>query len=382
MPSTEQGVASSGNQLTIDQVDLALVRLPLIRPFVTSSSRKEYLEHILVKVFANGLVGWGECASPSGPYYCEETVETCWHMLRDYLVPSVLGRSWRSIEELVAGYQNVKRNNFAKAGLEMACWDLLAQSEGQPLHVLLGGTRKEILSGVSLGIESDTHHLIELIGRFLSEGYRRTKLKIAPGRDVRVISAVREQYPDLPLMADANSAYSLSDLPILRQLDAFGLMMIEQPLAYDDIIDHARIQQEVATPICLDESIHSSEDARKALEMGSCRIINIKVSRLGGLLEAKRVHDLCYAQSVPVWCGGMHEFGIGRAANVAISSLPGFTIPGDVSGSDKYYAEDIVEPPIRAIQGAIAVPQAPGLGYAPDEDLISAHTTRRLSLTG
>ncbi len=381
MQPNEQGKAKGRNQLKIDRVDLALVRLPLIRPFVTSSSRKEHLDHILVKVFASGLVGWGECASPSGPYYCEETVETCWHMLRDYLVPSVLGRQWNRVDELTACYQSIKRNNFSKAGLEMACWDLLAQSEGQPLHLLLGGARQEILSGVSLGIESDTRHLIELIGQFLGEGYRRTKLKIAPGRDVGVISVVRDRYPDIPLMADANSAYSLSDLALLRKLDAFGLMMIEQPLAYDDIIDHAKVQKEVATPICLDESIHSSEDARKALEMGSCRIINIKVSRLGGLLEAKRVHDLCYARGVPVWCGGMHEFGIGRAANVAISSLPGFTIPGDVSGSDKYYTEDVVEPPIRAIQGAIAVPQGPGLGYAPNEEFISYHTTRRLSIT-
>jgi len=381
MQPSEQSIVKNGNQIKIERVDLAMVGLQLIRPFVTSSSRKDHLDHILVKVFANGLVGWGECASPSGPYYCEETAETCWHLLRDYLVPSVLGRPWNCIDELTAFYRNVKRNNFAKAGLEMACWDILAQSEGQPLHALLGSTRTEILSGVSLGIESDTHQLIELVGQFLNEGYRRIKLKIAPGRDVGVIGAVREQYPGIPLMADANSAYSLSDLPTLRQLDAFRLMMIEQPLAYDDIVDHAKVQQELVTPICLDESIHSTEDARKALELGSCRIINIKVSRLGGLLEAKRAHDFCYAQGVPVWCGGMHEFGIGRAANVAISSLPGFSIPGDVSSSDKYYTEDIVDPPIRAIRGAIAVPQDPGLGYTPNEEFISYHTTRTVSIT-
>lgn len=382
MQQSEQSAGATGSQLKIDRVELSVVRLQLIRPFATSSSRKEHLEHILVKAFANGLVGWGECACPSDPYYCEETTETCWHLLRDYLVPAVLGHSWTGIDELTACYHNVKRNNFAKAGLEMACWDILAHSKRQPLHALLGGTRPEILSGVSLGIEGDTRHLLELIDQFLGEGYRRTKLKIAPGRDVEVISAVRERYPHIPLMVDANSAYRLSDLPLLRQLDAFGLMMIEQPLAYDDIIDHAKVQKELVTPVCLDESIHSSEDARKALELGSCRIINIKVSRLGGLLAAKRVHDFCYARGVPVWCGGMHEYGIGRAANIAISSLPGFSLPGDVSGSDKYYAQDIVNPPIRAIQGAIAVPREPGLGYTPDEEFISYHTTRHVSITG
>jgi len=368
-------------KMQVERVDLMIVRMKLVHSFATSSSRKEHLDHILVKVFANGLVGWGECASPSDPYYCEETTETCWHILKDFLIPSVLGRAWTQIEELASFYQRVKRNNFAKAGLEMACWDILAQAKELPLHVLLGGTRNEILSGVSLGIEQDIGYLFSLIDQFLDEGYRRIKLKIAPGRDVEVVSRVRERYPDVPLMVDANSAYNLSDLPLLQQLDAFDLMMIEQPLAYDDIIDHAKLQGELQTPICLDESIHSTKDAREALELGSCRIINIKVSRLGGLLEARRLHDLCYAQGIPVWCGGMHEYGIGRAANVAVSSLPGFSIPGDVSGSDKYYAQDLVDPPIRAVHGAIAVPQSPGLGYTPNEELISRHTIRKLSLT-
>lgn len=355
--------------------------MELIRSFATSSSQKSYLDHILVKAYADGLVGWGECACPSDPYYCEETTETCWHMLKDFLVPAVLGQSWQTIEDVTARYKKVKRNNFAKAGLEMACWDLLAQRENKSLAALLGGTRGEILSGVSLGIEQDTGRLFALIDQFLGEGYRRIKLKIGPGRDVDVVRAVRERYPDIALMADANSAYTLEDLPLLQALDDFDLTMIEQPLAHDDIVDHAQVQRALRTPICLDESIHSVEDARKALDLGSCRVINIKVSRLGGLLEAQRVHNLCYARGVPVWCGGMHEYGIGRAANVAISSLPGFSLPGDVSGSDKYYDEDLVEPPIRALDGAIVVPHSVGLGYAPDEKRIARRTIRAIELT-
>jgi O-succinylbenzoate synthase len=303
-------------------------------------------------------------------------------MLKDFLVPAVLGQPWTQIEELTQLYKNVKRNNFAKAGLEMACWDLIAQAQGQPLHAILGGNRKEILSGVSLGIEQDIGRLFDNIEQFLDEGYRRIKLKIAPGKDVDVIRQVRERYPDLPLMVDANSAYTLSDLPVFKALDTYSLMMVEQPLAHDDIIDHAKLQRELQTPLCLDESIHSVADARKALELGSCRIINIKVSRLGGVLEAKRVHDFCHAQEVPVWCGGMHEYGVGRAANLAISSLPGFSLPGDVSGSDKYYAQDIVDPPIRAVRGAIAVPRQPGIGYTPNEERIHHYAIRTLSLPG
>jgi O-succinylbenzoate synthase len=366
--------------MRIERAELLLVRLPMIRSFATSSSRKSEQAHILVKLYAGGLVGWGECASPTDPYYCEETSETCWHMLRDFLLPGIIGREWAGPEDVLASYAKLKRNNFAKAGLEMACWDLLAQAAGRPLHAMLGGTRSEVLSGVSLGVEQETDDLLRLIAQYLGEGYRRIKLKIAPGKDVSVIAAVRERFPDVPLMADANSAYTLADLPILKQLDAFGLMMIEQPLAHDDIVDHAKLQAELSTPICLDESIHSVDDARKALDLGSGRIINIKVSRLGGLLNAKKVHDHCLARGVPVWCGGMHEFGVGRAANLAIASLPGFSIPGDVSGSDKYYHEDIVQPTILAERGAIPLSMEPGLGYTVDEERVDRACERRLVL--
>lgn len=370
---------------TLQSVELYLVRLPLVRPFTTSSHTKDHLEHILIRVRDEaGREGWGECASASDPYYCSETSETSWHILRDFLIPGLLGHGWDHPDAAAATWRIVRGNRFAKAGLEMACWDLYCRTRGEPLAGPLGGTRKEIHSGVSLGIEPTPDAIVEQVAHYLDQGYKRIKMKIAPGRDVAFVSAVRRRWPDVQLMADANSAYSLDNpehIAALRGLDGLNLMMIEQPLADDDIVDHAQLQAQLETPICLDESIHSVDDARKALDLGSCRIINIKVSRLGGLSEARRVHDLCFGRGVPVWCGGMHEFGIGRAANVAICSLPGFTIPGDVSGSDKAYREDIVEPPIRAHGGAIDVPwDRPGIGFEPHIERIKASTVRELVL--
>jgi O-succinylbenzoate synthase len=370
---------------TLQTVELYLVRLPLIRPFTTSSHTKDHLDHILIRARdSSGAEGWGECASAADPYYCSETTESSWHILRDFLVSSVLGVAWDHPDAAARTWEKVRGNNFAKAGLEMACWDLFTRSRNASLAHALGGTRHEIVSGVSLGIEPTPAAIVEQVERFLDQGYRRIKMKIGPGRDLAYLRAVRDRWPDILLMADANSAYSLDepqDVAALRALDDLNLMMIEQPLADDDIVDHARLQVQLRTPICLDESIHSVHDARKALDLGSCRIINIKVSRLGGLSEARRVHDLCQSRGVPVWCGGMHEFGVGRAANVAISSLPGFTLPGDVSGSDRAYREDIVDPPIRAHDGAIGVPlDRPGLGFDTNLDRIKAHTIRELLL--
>jgi o-succinylbenzoate synthase len=366
--------------MRIVRVELRIVRLPLVRTFRTSSSSKDHIDHILVRLTSeDGVEGWGECASPSDPYYCPETTETCWHILKDFLVPKVLGREWSTIDELIALFGPIKGNNFAKAGLEMACWDALARLEGLSMAAMLGGTRTEIHSGVSLGIERELDALLEQVDRYIEEGYRRIKLKIAPGWDVTVVKAVRDRHPDVPLQVDANSAYTLDDVATLKQLDQFDLLLIEQPLAHDDIVDHARLQAQLTTPVCLDESIHSAEDARKALDLGSCRVINIKVSRVGGLREALRIHDLCQSRGVPVWCGGMHEFGIGRAANVAVASLPGFSLPGDVSGSDKYYREEIVEPPIIANRGVVEVPTGPGIGHRPLLDRIVRHTLRELT---
>lgn len=369
----------------LESVELYLVRLPLIRPFTTSSHTKDHLDHILIRVReASGAEGWGECASAADPYYCSETTESSWHILRDFLIPEVLGAEWQHPDQAAATWQKVRGNNFAKAGLEMACWDLFCRERGTALAAELGGTRAEIHSGVSLGIEPTVEGILEQVERFLNQGYRRIKMKIGPGRDLAYLRAVRERWPDVLLMADANSAYSLEDpehVKALKALDDLNLMMIEQPLADDDIVDHALLQAELATPICLDESIHSVHDARKALDLGSCRIINIKVSRLGGMSEAKRVHDLCLSREVPVWCGGMHEFGVGRAANVSICSLPGFTLPGDVSASDRAYREDIVDPPIRAHKGAIDVPwDRPGLGFDANLERIQERTVRQLTL--
>jgi O-succinylbenzoate synthase len=370
---------------TLASVELYLVRLPLVRPFTTSSHTKTHLDHILMRVRdRDGAEGWGECASASDPYYCSETSETSWHILRDFLVPGVLGVAWTHPDEAANTWQLVRGNRFAKAGLEMACWDLFTRSRDEPLAAALGGTRPEIHSGVSLGIEPTVAGIIEQIEHYLDQGYKRIKMKIGPGRDLAYLRAVRERWPDVLLMADANSAYTLDNpehVAALQALDDLNLMMIEQPLGDDDIVDHARLQAKLKTPICLDESIHSLDDARKALDLGSCRIINIKVSRLGGLSEARRVHDLCRARDIPVWCGGMHEFGVGRAANVAICSLPGFTLPGDVSGSDKAYREDIVDPPIRAHAGAIDVPwDRPGLGFDANLSRIKAASVRELVL--
>lgn len=370
---------------TLRSVELFLVRLPLVRPFTTSSHTKDHLDHILMRVRdTDANEGWGECASPADPYYCAETTETSWYMLTDFLIPGVLGHTWNHPDEAATTWRAVRGNNFAKAGIEMACWDLFSRARGEPLAQAIGGTRREIQSGVSLGIEPTPQAIVRTVGEYLDQGYQRIKMKIGPGRDVAFVSAVRERWPDVLLMADANSAYTLENaahLDALRALDSLDLMMIEQPLADDDIVDHARLQDQLATPICLDESIHTLADARKALDLGSCRIINIKVSRLGGISEARRVHDLCLARDVPVWCGGMHEFGVGRAANVAICSLPGFTLPGDVSGSDKAYRQDIVDPPIRARRGTIPVPwDRPGLGFDANIERITAATVRQLTL--
>lgn len=363
--------------MRIDRIDLFLVRLPLVRPFRTSSSVKDHLDHILVRASAGDLVGWGECASPSDPYYCPETVETCWHILTSCLVPGVVGKEWESIEAFVGLFGPIKGNRFARAGLEIAAWDLMARAEGRPLRELIGGVRKRIASGVSLGIEADRGKLFAQVDQYLDEGYRRIKLKIGPGNDVEVVRAVREKYGDIPLQVDANSAYTLEDAELLRSLDEFGLLLIEQPLGHDDIVDHARLQAVLRTPVCLDESIHTADDARKAIELGACRAINVKVSRVGGLLESRKVHDICYERGVPVWIGGMHEFGVGRAANVAVASLPGFVLPGDASGSDKYYLEDIVEPPIRAVTGMVDVPEGLGLGHEVVMKRVEERTIRR-----
>lgn len=349
--------------IRIDHIELHRVRLPLIRPFRTSSAYRTHIEHILIHLIdSDGAEGWGEIATAIDPFYNAETTQTAWHLAEEFLCPMILGKSWTNPEEFRNLYQKVKGNRFAKSGLEMAAWDLLGRKAGVSVGSMLGGVRDRVDVGVSLGIEKEIPELISQVEKYVSEGYRRVKLKIAPGWDIQAVEAVRSQWPDLPLQVDANSAYTLKDIEVFQTLDQFGLLLIEQPLADDDIVDHAQLQLRLKTPVCLDESLHHLDDVRKALQLNSCGVVNIKVSRVGGLQESKAIHDYCADREIPVWCGGMHEFGIGRTANLAIASLPGFTLPGDTSGSDKYWMEDIIEPPITVENGTVRVPTEPGLG--------------------
>ena len=363
--------------MRISQVELRKVSLPLVRPFRTSSSYRQSITPVLVRVQAeSGQVGWGECSAPVDPYYCAETTGTCWHILKEFLVPSLLEQDWREPGEIAPLFGPIKGNRFARAGLEMACIDAWCRENGLSVARWLGGTRARIESGVSLGIETDLGRLFAIIDQHLAEGYARIKLKIAPGHDLNLVRSVRSAYPSLKLQVDANSAYTLTDTNTLRQLDDLQLLLIEQPLGDDDLIDHAELQKQLVTPLCLDESLHSLDDVRKALQIQACRVVNIKPGRVGGLVEARRIHDYCQARTIPVWCGGMHEFGIGRAANVALASLPGFSLPGDVSGSSKYFEHDLVTPAIEAERGTIFVYyEQPGLGVEPQLDRIEHHTT-------
>lgn len=366
--------------MKISRIELREIRLPLVHFFEASFGRTTVRRIVLVRVEADGLAGWGEVTCGEEPFYSHETPETAWHILRDFLVPWGLKSEWASAADMAPCFRPIRGHNMAKAALENALWDIEAQQKGVPLAKLVGGTLEEIPCGVSIGIQNSVEELLEKIQREVDAGYQRIKVKIKPGWDVEVLDRVRNQFPRIALMADANSAYSLADLRRLKELDRFYLMMIEQPLGWEDLVDHAKLQRELATPICLDESIHSADDARKALEIGAGKIINIKLGRVGGYSSARAVHDVCRARNVPVWCGGMLESGVGRAHNIALSSLEGFTLPGDVSASRRYWNEDIIDPEVTvSAQGTIRVPQIPGLGYAPNLERIEKVTARRES---
>ncbi|MFG1816498.1 o-succinylbenzoate synthase [Kribbella sp. NPDC049174] len=358
------------------------VRMPLVHAFRTSSHRKTQLDHILVELEdASGAIGWGEIASPSDPYYAPETVETCWHIAEHHLLPAVLGKPWERPEQVAQLWAKVRGNQFAKAGVDVAAWVLWAAVHEVPLAQALGGTRGEVIAGVSLGIEPTIGDLLTEVRRQVAAGYPRIKLKIAPGWDVEPVRAVRADFPDLDLHVDANGIYteSIEHLTALRALDEFELTMIEQPFAPRNLLAHARLQPHLVTPICLDESVETLDDLETALSIEALRVLNIKVSRMGGLTAARAAHDRAQQAGIPVWCGGMHEFGIGRAANVALSSLPGFTLPSDVSASEKYYARDLINPPVSAEHGVVQVPKASGLGHTVDTELIAANTVATLS---
>ena len=364
--------------MIIRRVELREIRLTLLHPFETSFGRTTERHIILVRVEDDdGGEGWGECVADETPFYSEEWTETAWPVLQQFLAPLVIGTAIESAEEVDGRFAHVRGNRMAKAAIETAVWDLDARRRNVPLWKLLGGTRTEIPSGVSIGLQPTTSALIQKIEKELAAGYQRIKIKIKPGHDLELVKAVRARFPEIPLMVDANSAYRLTDAPMLRELDRFNLMMIEQPLAHDDIVQHAKLQREITTPICLDESIRSSEDARHAIDIGACRIINIKLGRVGGHVEARRVEQACRERGIPVWCGGMLEAGIGRAHNIALSTLSGFVLPGDVSASARYWDEDIIDPPVTvSSRGTIVPPSGAGIGFAVKRERIEKLTVR------
>ncbi|HEY0173943.1 MAG TPA: o-succinylbenzoate synthase [Pyrinomonadaceae bacterium] len=369
--------------MNIRLIELREIRLRLVHFFETSFGRTVERRIMLVRaVDADGAEGWGECTAGEGPFYSEEWIDSAWEVTRLFLAPMVLGREVEGAAEVGALMRRARGNRMAKASIETACFDFEAKRAGVPLWRHLGGARREIPCGVSIGIQ-DTHaQLLEKIETELAAGYQRIKIKIKPGWDREAVEKVRGRFPDIRLMVDANSAYTLDDAPTLRALDEFGLMMIEQPLAYDDREDHAKLQRQIKTPVCLDESVRSAEDARKAIELGACRIVNVKLGRVGGHAEAARVESVCREAGLPVWCGGMLESGIGRAHNIAMATLGGFTLPGDVSASSRYWAEDIIEPEVTVTpQGTIVASDAPGLGFEIKRDLVEALTVRSEKLS-
>ena len=359
--------------MTITSIELREIHLPLIHFFETSFGRTTERRIVLVRVIdQDGADGWGECTAGEGPFYSDEWTDTAWATLQEFLAPMVMETEVKA-SEVFGLMRPVRGHRMAKAAIETACWDLEAKRANQPLWKHLGGTRPEIPCGVSIGIQESPETLLEKIEREVAAGYQRIKIKIKPGWDRNIIKLVREKFPHIRLTGDANSAYKLCDAPIFRELDQFDLMMIEQPLAHTDIFDHAELQKQIKTPICLDESIRSSEDAAHAIALGSCRIINVKLGRVGGHAEAKRVEHVCRESNIPVWCGGMLESGIGRAHNIAMSTLAGFTLPGDVSASARYWRRDIIDPPVTVTsRGTIIAPEEPGIGFRVDIDRINS----------
>lgn len=369
--------------MKIESVSLQHLSMPLVAPFETSFGREIDRECILITLRADGLTGLGECVASRHPGYNYETTGTAWHILKDFIVPQILDQELTTAADFQRRVHGIRGHHLAKAGVEMALWDLQGKRAGKPLRELIGGERNKVEVGVSVGLQDSPQALVDRVRGYLESGYARVKIKIKPGRDVGDAEAVRATFPDLRLQVDANSAYTLDSAIALRPLDELNLLLIEQPLFEDDIWDHRRLQQQFRTPICLDESIVSPRHARYALEMKACRIINIKAARLGGLSQAIEVHDLCLEAGLPVWCGGMLETGVGRASNLALASLPGFVLPGDISASDRYYQRDITRERFRLnSDSTIDVPTASGLGITLDEAAVSSFSLERLDIDG
>ncbi len=361
--------------MKVTNITVRHLKKHLKHPFKTSFGLFHDREFLLLEAKdESGTIGWGECVAFDSPWYTEETVKTSWHILEDFLIPMILHKEISHPDEVSDLFKSIRKNNMAKSTIEGAIWDIYAQQTNQSLAKALGGNKEKIEVGISIGIQKTIEKQIEVVGQAVNKGYKRIKVKIKPGWDVNVLSALRQHFPHASIMADANSAYTLKDIPLFKELDQFNLTMIEQPLAYDDIIDHAKLQKQIKTPICLDESINSVEDARKAIELGSCRVINVKIGRVGGLTEARKIHDLCKENGIPVWCGGMLEAGIGRAHNIALTTLSNFVLPGDTAGSSNYWEEDIITPEVVVEDGYIHVPKISGIGYQPSLESINKFT--------
>jgi O-succinylbenzoate synthase len=362
----------------IDRIELRQTKMELVSPFETSLGVELFEEHIIVRIDGDGVTGWGECVVEPSPSYSYETLQTAWHILGDFLISSILGKDFSAINDALMPYKWIRGHRMAKAGVEAALADAFAKSKGISLSTFLGGTRKRISVGVSVGLQSSPAALVKVIAGYLQDGYKRIKIKIAPGRDLDLVKAVRKEFPNIQLQVDANSAYTLNDIEMLQALDSYDLQLIEQPLGYDDIYDHSILQRKLKTPICLDESIYTVSDTRAAIELESCKIINIKPGRVGGYTESIKIHDFCLSKNIPVWHGGMDESGIGRAGNVALASLPNFTLPGDISASKRYYKQDIVEPEfIVNPDGTMDVPTKAGIGVEVNIKTLDKVTVRK-----
>lgn len=361
--------------MKLESVTVRRLTMEMLTPFTTSFATQTHRDLLIVEAHGEGLVGYGECVAMAAPLYSEEATSLCQVALQEYLLPALVGKEIdhpRRVSEILRPF---KRNNMAKSAVEGAVWDLWARQQGLSLAETFGGTRAQVDVGLSIGIKESEAELVDAVGAAVDTGYRRIKIKIAPGRDLEMLRTVRREFPETLLMADANSAYTLKDIALFQALDELDLMMIEQPLAHDDIVDHRHLQSRIRTPICLDESIHSAQDARQAIELGSCRIINVKIGRVGGIAESLEIERICREAGIDLWCGGMLETGVGRLHNVAIASLAGFTLPGDTAPSSRYWAQDIIDPEVTMDAGRIIVPRQTGrgqagLGHAVRQDLL------------
>jgi len=363
--------------MKVRQIIQREIQIKLVVPFETSVETTDLRRIILIEADVDGVIGWGECVAAETPSYSPETVDTAWLIQRDFLWPLLKDKEFASAVDVWGLFERARGHNMAKGAIEAAIWDAEARQKNLPLWKLLGGVREEIASGVSVGIKGSLEELVATVKTELAAGYQRIKIKIKPGRDLEQVKRLRQEFPRIKLMVDANSAYRMEDWPLLKQLDAFHLMMIEQPLGWDDLYAHVELQKKLDTPICLDECIHTEEQARAAIKLGACKIVNIKLGRVGGHTVARRIHDLCQQNGLPVWCGGMLETGIGRAHNIALATLPNFTLPGDVAASKRYWQEDIIEPEVVVSpQGTIRVPTGPGIGFEPRRERIEKLTVR------